>query len=77
MQIESTQYQKKFFIMFSGILLGFFVCFCRTAAGLLTLLISFFSLASLCKRENKYRDNEDLKVYFYQVSCNFSVNSEC
>ncbi|NXR67613.1 PIGN transferase, partial [Rhadina sibilatrix] len=43
------------------------------AAGLLTLLISFFSLASLCKSENKYRDNEDLKVYFYQVSCYFSV----
>uniref|UniRef100_A0A8C5X2P7 GPI ethanolamine phosphate transferase 1 n=1 Tax=Malurus cyaneus samueli TaxID=2593467 RepID=A0A8C5X2P7_9PASS len=40
------------------------------AAGLLTLLISCFSLASLCKSENKYRDNEDLKVYFYQM---FSV----
>uniref|UniRef100_A0A8U8CD38 GPI ethanolamine phosphate transferase 1 n=1 Tax=Geospiza parvula TaxID=87175 RepID=A0A8U8CD38_GEOPR len=40
------------------------------AAGLLTILISFFSLASLCKSENKYRDNEDLKVYFYQI---FSV----
>lgn len=40
------------------------------AAGLLTLLISFFSLASLCKSENKYRDNEDLKVYLYQM---FSV----
>ncbi|KFW79752.1 GPI ethanolamine phosphate transferase 1, partial [Manacus vitellinus] len=31
------------------------------AAGLLTLLISCFSLA------NKYRNNEDLKVYFYQM----------
>ncbi|XP_053840012.1 GPI ethanolamine phosphate transferase 1 [Vidua macroura] len=40
------------------------------AAGLLTILISFFSLASLCKSENKYKDNEDLKVYFYQM---FSV----
>ncbi|NXE04676.1 PIGN transferase, partial [Lophotis ruficrista] len=37
------------------------------AAGLLTLLISCFSLASLCKRENKYRNNEDMKVHFYQM----------
>ncbi|XP_009575670.1 PREDICTED: GPI ethanolamine phosphate transferase 1-like, partial [Fulmarus glacialis] len=35
--------------------------------GLLTLLISCFSLASLCKSENKYRNNEDLKVHFYQM----------
>ncbi|XP_059326556.1 GPI ethanolamine phosphate transferase 1 isoform X3 [Ammospiza nelsoni] len=41
-----------------------------TAAGLLTILISLFLLTSLCKSENKYRDNEDLKVYFYQM---FSV----
>ncbi|NXF06635.1 PIGN transferase, partial [Smithornis capensis] len=38
-----------------------------TAAGLLTLLISCFSLTSLCKRENKNRNSEDLKVYFYQM----------
>lgn len=50
-----------------------FVCFCRIAAGLLTILISFFSLTSLCKSENKYRNNEDLKIYFYQVSCYFSI----
>ncbi|KAM6349927.1 GPI ethanolamine phosphate transferase 1 isoform 1-T1 [Podargus strigoides] len=37
------------------------------AAGLLTLLISCFSLASLCKSENKYRNNEALKVHFYQM----------
>ncbi|XP_074998629.1 GPI ethanolamine phosphate transferase 1 isoform X6 [Calonectris borealis] len=37
------------------------------ATGLLTLLISCFSLASLCKSENKYRSNEDLKVHFYQM----------
>lgn len=37
------------------------------ATGLLTLLISCFSLASLCKSENKYRNNEDLKVHFYQM----------
>ncbi|XP_005149997.2 GPI ethanolamine phosphate transferase 1 isoform X1 [Melopsittacus undulatus] len=37
------------------------------ATGLLTLLISCFSLASLCKNKNKYRNNEDLKVYFYQM----------
>ncbi|NWR66700.1 PIGN transferase, partial [Bucorvus abyssinicus] len=36
-------------------------------AGLLTLLISCFSLASLCKSKNKYRNNEDLKVHFYQM----------
>ncbi|KAM6089476.1 GPI ethanolamine phosphate transferase 1 isoform 2-T2 [Chlamydotis macqueenii] len=36
-------------------------------AGLLTLLISCFSLASLCKRENKYRNNEDMKLHFYQM----------
>ncbi|NXQ91874.1 PIGN transferase, partial [Nyctibius grandis] len=35
--------------------------------GLLTLLISCFSLASLCKRENQYRNNEDLKVHFFQM----------
>lgn len=63
---------KEFFVCFLGFYCSF-VCFCRIAAGLLTLLISFFSLASLCKSENKYRDNEDLKVYFYQVSCYFSV----
>eukprot|EP00075_Anas_platyrhynchos_P014719 XP_027303972.1 GPI ethanolamine phosphate transferase 1-like [Anas platyrhynchos] len=43
------------------------------AAGLLTLLISGFSLASSCKSENKYRNNEDMKVHFYQVSCYFTV----
>ncbi|NXG08672.1 PIGN transferase, partial [Sakesphorus luctuosus] len=37
------------------------------AAGLLTLLISCFSLASLWRCKNKYRNNEDLKVYFYQI----------
>ncbi|XP_051466745.1 GPI ethanolamine phosphate transferase 1 isoform X4 [Apus apus] len=37
------------------------------AAGLLTLLISCFSLASLCKSENKYRNKEDLKVLLYQM----------
>ncbi|KAM6102049.1 GPI ethanolamine phosphate transferase 1 isoform 1-T2 [Theristicus caerulescens] len=37
------------------------------ATGLLTLLFSCFSLASLCKSENKYRNNEDLKVHFYQM----------
>ncbi|XP_062473701.1 GPI ethanolamine phosphate transferase 1 isoform X2 [Pezoporus occidentalis] len=37
------------------------------ATGLLTLLISCLSLASLCKNKNKYRYNEDLKVYFYQM----------
>ncbi|KAM9285883.1 GPI ethanolamine phosphate transferase 1 isoform 6-T6 [Cariama cristata] len=37
------------------------------ATGLLALLISCFSLASLCKSKNKYRNNEDLKVYFYQM----------
>uniref|UniRef100_A0A8B9FF00 GPI ethanolamine phosphate transferase 1 n=1 Tax=Amazona collaria TaxID=241587 RepID=A0A8B9FF00_9PSIT len=37
------------------------------ATGLLTLLISCFSLASLCKTKNKYRNKEDLKVYFYQM----------
>nr|XP_038031549.1 GPI ethanolamine phosphate transferase 1 isoform X4 [Anas platyrhynchos] len=36
-------------------------------AGLLTLLISGFSLASSCKSENKYRNNEDMKVHFYQM----------
>uniref|UniRef100_A0A672U5F1 GPI ethanolamine phosphate transferase 1 n=1 Tax=Strigops habroptila TaxID=2489341 RepID=A0A672U5F1_STRHB len=36
------------------------------ATGLLTLMISCFSLASLCKNK-KYRNNEDLKVYFYQM----------
>uniref|UniRef100_A0A8C0BL96 GPI ethanolamine phosphate transferase 1 n=1 Tax=Buteo japonicus TaxID=224669 RepID=A0A8C0BL96_9AVES len=35
--------------------------------GLLTLLIACFSLVSLCKNENKYRNNEDLKVHFYQM----------
>ncbi|XP_068017104.1 GPI ethanolamine phosphate transferase 1 [Melanerpes formicivorus] len=38
-----------------------------TAAGLLTLLISCFSLASLCRSENKYRNNKDLKLHFYQT----------
>ncbi|NXJ59236.1 PIGN transferase, partial [Rostratula benghalensis] len=37
------------------------------ATGLLTLLISCFSLGSLRKSENKYRNKEDLKIYFYQV----------
>ncbi|KAM9304307.1 GPI ethanolamine phosphate transferase 1 isoform 5-T5 [Morus bassanus] len=37
------------------------------ATGLLTLLFSCFSLASLCKSKNKYRNNEDLKVHFYQM----------
>ncbi|KAK4826349.1 hypothetical protein QYF61_007458 [Mycteria americana] len=37
------------------------------AAGLLTLLVSCLSLASLCKSKNKYRNNEDLKVHFYQM----------
>ncbi|NWY58300.1 PIGN transferase, partial [Chionis minor] len=37
------------------------------ATGLLTVLISCFSLASLCKSKNKYRNNEDLKIHFYQV----------
>ncbi|KAM9200227.1 GPI ethanolamine phosphate transferase 1-like [Mergus octosetaceus] len=40
------------------------------AAGLLTLLISGFSLASSCKSENKYRNNEDMKVHFYQAKTN-------
>ncbi|NXN95702.1 PIGN transferase, partial [Rhinopomastus cyanomelas] len=38
-----------------------------TAAGLLTLLVSCFSLASLRKSENKYQSNEDLKVRLYQM----------
>ncbi|NXG64530.1 PIGN transferase, partial [Hemiprocne comata] len=38
-----------------------------TAAGLLTLLISFLLLASLCKGENKYRNKEDLKLLLYQM----------
>ncbi|NXC36205.1 PIGN transferase, partial [Campylorhamphus procurvoides] len=37
------------------------------AAGLLTLLISCFSLACLWRSEKKYRSNEDLRVYFYQM----------
>ncbi|XP_075273267.1 GPI ethanolamine phosphate transferase 1 isoform X1 [Opisthocomus hoazin] len=37
------------------------------AAGLLTLLVSCFSLASLCKSENRYRNKGDLKVHFYQM----------
>ncbi|NXP09445.1 PIGN transferase, partial [Thinocorus orbignyianus] len=37
------------------------------ATGLLTLLISCFSLGSLCRSENKYRNNKDLKVHFSQV----------
>ncbi|NXG43184.1 PIGN transferase, partial [Psilopogon haemacephalus] len=37
------------------------------AAGLVTLLISCFSLASLCRSENKYRNNNDLKLHFYQM----------
>ncbi|XP_056187304.1 GPI ethanolamine phosphate transferase 1 isoform X4 [Falco biarmicus] len=37
------------------------------ATGLLTLLISCFSLTSLCKSGNKYKNNEDLKVHFYQM----------
>uniref|UniRef100_A0A8D0L087 GPI ethanolamine phosphate transferase 1 n=1 Tax=Strix occidentalis caurina TaxID=311401 RepID=A0A8D0L087_STROC len=37
------------------------------ATGLLTLLISCFSLTSLCNSKNKYRNNEDLKVHFYQM----------
>nr|XP_009482196.1 PREDICTED: GPI ethanolamine phosphate transferase 1 [Pelecanus crispus] len=37
------------------------------ATGWLTVLFSCFSLASLCKRKNKYRNNEDLKVHFYQM----------
>ncbi|XP_035747214.1 GPI ethanolamine phosphate transferase 1 isoform X4 [Egretta garzetta] len=37
------------------------------AAGLLTLLFSCFSLASPCKSANKYRNNEDLKLHFYQM----------
>ncbi|KAM6282788.1 GPI ethanolamine phosphate transferase 1 isoform 3-T3 [Porphyrio hochstetteri] len=37
------------------------------AAGLLTLLISCFSLPSFCKSENRYRNNEDMKVHFYQM----------
>ncbi|XP_010226815.1 PREDICTED: GPI ethanolamine phosphate transferase 1, partial [Tinamus guttatus] len=37
-----------------------------TAAGLLTLLISCSSLASLCKSKNKCVNNEDLKVHLYQ-----------
>ncbi|XP_010007581.1 PREDICTED: GPI ethanolamine phosphate transferase 1, partial [Nestor notabilis] len=36
------------------------------ATGLLTLMISCFSLACLFKNK-KYRNNEDLKVYFYQM----------
>ncbi|XP_040522024.1 GPI ethanolamine phosphate transferase 1 isoform X1 [Gallus gallus] len=36
-------------------------------AGLTTLLISCFSLASFSRSENKYRGKEDLKVYFYQM----------
>ncbi|XP_061850855.1 GPI ethanolamine phosphate transferase 1 isoform X3 [Colius striatus] len=35
--------------------------------GLLTFLISCFSLAPLCKSENKYRNSEDLKVHFCQM----------
>lgn len=58
-------------VVFPRILL--FFCFYRIAAGLLTLLISGFSLASSCKSENKYRNNEDMKVHFYQVSCYFTV----
>ncbi|XP_064362966.1 GPI ethanolamine phosphate transferase 1 isoform X2 [Dromaius novaehollandiae] len=37
------------------------------AAGLLTLLISCSFLASLCKSKNKYMNNEDLIVQFYQM----------
>ncbi|XP_025935663.1 GPI ethanolamine phosphate transferase 1 isoform X9 [Apteryx rowi] len=37
------------------------------ATGLLTLLISCSSLSSLCKSKNKYMNNEDLKVQFYQM----------
>ncbi|NXG73964.1 PIGN transferase, partial [Baryphthengus martii] len=37
------------------------------ATGLLTLFISSFLLASLYKSKNKYGNNEDLKVYFYQM----------
>ncbi|NXX49854.1 PIGN transferase, partial [Tricholaema leucomelas] len=37
------------------------------AAGLVTLLISCFSLASLCRSENKYRNNNDLQLHFYQM----------
>lgn len=58
-------------MVFPRILL--FFCFYRITAGLLTLLISGFSLASSCKSENKYRNNEDMKVHFYQVSCYFTV----
>uniref|UniRef100_A0A8B9ZGE8 GPI ethanolamine phosphate transferase 1 n=1 Tax=Anas platyrhynchos TaxID=8839 RepID=A0A8B9ZGE8_ANAPL len=38
------------------------------AAGLLTLLISGFSLASSCKSENKYRNNEDMKMLSIALS---------
>uniref|UniRef100_A0A803XKJ2 GPI ethanolamine phosphate transferase 1 n=1 Tax=Meleagris gallopavo TaxID=9103 RepID=A0A803XKJ2_MELGA len=37
------------------------------AAGLTTLLISCFSLASFSRSKNKYQSKEDLKVYFYQM----------
>ncbi|NXE49935.1 PIGN transferase, partial [Casuarius casuarius] len=37
------------------------------ATGLLTLLISCSSLASLCKSKNKYMNNEDLIIQFYQM----------
>ncbi|XP_062425828.1 GPI ethanolamine phosphate transferase 1 isoform X2 [Rhea pennata] len=37
------------------------------ATGLLTLLICCSSMASLCKSKNKYMNNEDLKVQFYQM----------
>ncbi|NXP44860.1 PIGN transferase, partial [Heliornis fulica] len=37
------------------------------AAGLLTLLSSCFSLPSLCKSKNTYRNKEDMKVHFYQM----------
>ncbi|XP_074940313.1 GPI ethanolamine phosphate transferase 1 isoform X3 [Phalacrocorax aristotelis] len=37
------------------------------ASGLLTLLFSCFQLTSLCKSKNKYRNNEELKVHFYQM----------
>ncbi|NWU94992.1 PIGN transferase, partial [Upupa epops] len=38
-----------------------------TAAGLLTLLISCFSLASLCKSEDKFRNSGDVKIRLYQM----------
>uniref|UniRef100_A0A8C2YEE7 GPI ethanolamine phosphate transferase 1 n=1 Tax=Coturnix japonica TaxID=93934 RepID=A0A8C2YEE7_COTJA len=37
------------------------------AAGLTTLLISCFSLASFSRGEYKYQSKEDLKVYLYQM----------